>query len=151
MSTTGGCLANAFAAVPGVFAAYNALREPYEQLQESIAVDPRVVTAEQRWSTCMSDHGHRYDRPADVRAGLDDVGAAATSGGSADAAYPTGEPPMDKQRATLETGSLCDSRVGLAAAVTDAAIDHEASFVRQYRAVLESFKHGSGPKSPDTG
>lgn len=38
----------------------------FEQLEEQIAADPRVIEAEGKWSECMADKGFAYDRPQDA-------------------------------------------------------------------------------------
>jgi hypothetical protein len=53
-----GCLHDAHAAIPGVYAAANALRAPYEEMQDAIAADPRIADAERRWSACMRSAGY---------------------------------------------------------------------------------------------
>jgi hypothetical protein len=115
----GGCLGEAARAVPGVYAAYGALLEPFERLQAEIASDPRVVAAERRWAECMRGRGFAYAGPRDLAAAHD---------GS-----PTPPP------AAAASGRACEERAALRAALAEARHVHEARFVDRHREVLERF------------
>jgi hypothetical protein len=45
---------------------YEDLFDLFDQLQEKIEADPRVIEAEGQWSSCMADKGFTYDRPQDA-------------------------------------------------------------------------------------
>jgi hypothetical protein len=120
----GGCIVEAHDRVPGVFAAYNALREPYEEMRERIAADRRVVAANRRWGACMRARGHAYATPQALVAAPDAVPA----------------PPAAQYAAAVRAAALCERQARLPAALTAATIDHETAFVAQYRDVLERYR-----------
>ena len=117
-----GCLQDAHAAIPGVYAAANALREPYEDLQDAIASDQRIDDAERRWSSCMRSAGYSYATPRDLVAAGD-----------------TASPPATHD-AALEAGEACRRDVDLAATYADVTVEHETRFVERYRDVLEKYR-----------
>lgn len=128
----GGCIAAAHRAIPGVYAAFNALRQPFERMQEAIGSDARVKVAEGRWATCMRELGHDFSTPTELRASLDGALTTPRSATELDAlerAYET----------ALAAGSQCDVTTGLGRAVAVTRFDHETEFVQRYRAVLERY------------
>jgi hypothetical protein len=128
----GGCIAAAHQAIPGVYAAFNALREPFEQMQARIASDARVVMAEARWATCMRELGHDFSTPTELKASLDAALTKPRSAAELDALE------RDYEKA-LAAGSQCDATTGLGRTVAAATFDHEAAFVNEYRSVLERY------------
>jgi hypothetical protein len=149
-ASIGGCIGEAHAAVPGVFAAYNALREPYEAMQRSVAWDSQVVAAKLRWIWCMLSAGFWSATTTTFQAELDDdawesptaavaeteaeATAETTSGADLDAAVVA---IFEKARAA---GESCAATAGVDAAVQVATIARETTFVDQYRDVLDRFK-----------
>jgi len=58
-----GCSGQAFAELDGAFAGEidQGLDEAFEQLDERIMADPRIVEANADWSSCMAEAGYEYD------------------------------------------------------------------------------------------
>ena len=120
--SSSGCLHDAHAAIPGVYAAANALREPYEDMQDAIAADPRIADAARRWSDCMRSAGYSYATPAELVAAGDSA-----------------SPPANHD-AAVGAGEACRRDVDLAGTVSEVTIDHETRFVAKYRRVLEQHR-----------
>jgi len=51
---------------PGAEADYEEVWELFDALEAKIAADPRVIEAEEDWSSCMADRGFVYDRPQEA-------------------------------------------------------------------------------------
>jgi hypothetical protein len=148
---TGGCLKQVYDAVPGVFAAYNALREPYEQMQESIASDPRVVAADQQWSSCMSSSGYAYDSPSEMTATPDEAAtesptttSSETQPGTTGDSAAASDAAVADYEAAGDVSNGCTTQSGLDAAIAEATNDKETAFVNQYKDVLEYYKAQGG-------
>jgi hypothetical protein len=125
----GGCIEEAYDAVPGVFAAYNALREPFERMQRRIATDRRVVAAERRWSLCMQSLGYSYRNPRELAAAPDGPDGASASAVALFEAATRADPG-------------CRTQAGLNSALARARIGYETAFVRRYRTILDRFRSG---------
>ena len=121
---SGGCILDAHDAIPGVFAALNALREPYEDMQDRITADRRVVAATGRWGRCMRSQGHSYASPEQLAAAPDMAPAT----------------PAAQYEAAVRAGVRCEQQARLPAAIAQATVDHETEFVEQYRDVLERYR-----------
>ena len=125
--TGGGCWGEAMRAIRSVFAAKSALMTPYHAMQRSIARDPRVRDAEQRWSACMRSRGFSYARPQSMPAQQD---SAALRG--------TFTPELERDyRAALKVAPECVTIVGLDSVKTVVRIEKEAEFVRVHKHVLD--------------
>lgn len=133
LARIGGCIGAAHRAIPGVFAAYGALLEPFERMQEQIASDPRVVAGEKRWAACMGAHGIAVRTPRELRASFDERREPGRS--AADLAKLKAE-----HARALAHGASCEQSTGLEAAVASARFDHEDAFVERYREVLERYR-----------
>jgi hypothetical protein len=133
LARIGGCIGAAHRAIPGVFAAYGALLEPFERLQEQIASDRRVVAGERRWAACMAAHGVAVRTPRDLRASFDERRELGRS--AADLARLKAE-----HARALAQGASCEESSELKAAVAVARFEHESEFVERYREVLERYR-----------
>lgn len=129
----GGCIGSAHRAIPGVYAAYGALLEPFEQLQAHIASDARVVAGEERWAACMSEHGFTFRTPRELRASLDEHRNQAR--GATDLARLKAE-----HARALTGGALCEKSTGLKEAIASARVEHESVFVERHQEVLERYR-----------
>jgi len=84
----GGCTKRATAAAFGGTALLATLQARFDELEERIVQDQRMVKAVERWSQCMADEGYRYEEPEDIDADLierfqDIVGAGTRPGATA--------------------------------------------------------------------
>lgn len=66
----GGCTKRATSAVFGGAALLATLQARFDQLEERIVQDQRMVRAVESWSACMADDGYRYNEPEDIDADL---------------------------------------------------------------------------------
>jgi hypothetical protein len=62
----GGCTKKATEAVFGGAAVLSALQGRFDELEERITQDQRMVRAVERWSACMEERGHRYAEPEEI-------------------------------------------------------------------------------------
>jgi hypothetical protein len=84
----GGCTKQATEAVFGGAAVLAKIQGKFDELEERITQDQRMVRAAEKWSKCMADEGYRYDEPEEIDADLIKrfkaiVGAAAQPGATA--------------------------------------------------------------------
>ena len=142
-----GCLHDAYTAILGVFAAYNALREPYEDMQDDIAKDTRIAAVEQSWSTCMQGSGYSYANTSALAADPDTWTIPPTTGPPGtepEDADSSPDPVLDARwiafETTISAGQSCEDQVGLQAVYDEVTIDHEAQFVQTYKDVLDSYQ-----------
>lgn len=134
--TEGGssCLADAFEAVPGVFAARQALAEEVEELEQAVATDPRVAAAMDGWSACMAGKGFGFASLASMGASFDDAVARMLDAGDWD-------PVALLEVSTAQTEALhasegCDDDLGRT--LSDVRVELERAFVDEHRAVLDA-------------
>ena len=62
----GGCTKQATEAVFGGAAVLAKVQGKFDELEERITQDQRMVRAVEKWSTCMADEGYRYDEPEEI-------------------------------------------------------------------------------------
>jgi len=62
----GGCTKQATEAVFGGAAVLAKLQGKFDELEQRITQDQRMVRAVEKWSTCMADEGYRYDEPEEI-------------------------------------------------------------------------------------
>jgi hypothetical protein len=84
----GGCTKQATEAVFGGAAVLAKVQGRFDELEERITQDQRMVRAVEKWTKCMADEGYRYDEPEEIDADLIKrfkviVGAAAQPGATA--------------------------------------------------------------------
>jgi hypothetical protein len=62
----GGCTKQATEAVFGGAKVLAQIQGKFDELEERITQDQRMVRAVEKWSTCMADQGYRYDEPEEI-------------------------------------------------------------------------------------
>jgi hypothetical protein len=62
----GGCTKQATEAVFGGATVLAQIQGKFDELEERITQDQRMVRAVEKWSTCMADEGYRYDEPEEI-------------------------------------------------------------------------------------
>jgi outer membrane murein-binding lipoprotein Lpp len=62
----GGCTKRATEAVFGGAAVLSTLQGKFDELEERINQDQRMVRAVEKWSACMAERGYRYDEPEEI-------------------------------------------------------------------------------------
>lgn len=114
-----GCLGEAHARIPGVFALRGKLNPDLVKMRQQIAQDPATVGAERTWSACMGAGGHAYasDRELSKAADLGLAGSA---------------------KARLFDQRTCSAP--LAKARDTVRLAWESQFVRDHRSELDSHK-----------
>lgn len=125
--TGGGCFGEAMRAIGSVFAAQSALMTEVLAMRRSIARDPRVRAAEQRWSECMRGRGFSYERPQSIPAQQD---SAAIRGALTSAL-------ARRHREAQAMAPACIAIVGLDSIKTAVRVEKEGAFVRAHRDVLD--------------
>jgi hypothetical protein len=86
----GGCTKEATGAVFGGTEVLASLQGRFDQLEERLGQDQRMVRAVEKWSACMKDQGYTYDEPEQIDADLIKrfkaiVGSATPAGATAPA------------------------------------------------------------------
>jgi hypothetical protein len=66
----GGCTKRATEAVFGGGAVLSTLQGKFDELEERINQDQRMVRAAEKWAACMAERGYRYDEPEEIDADL---------------------------------------------------------------------------------
>jgi hypothetical protein len=62
----GGCTKQATEAVFGGAAVLAKIQGKFDELEQRITQDQRMVRAVEKWSKCMADQGYRYDEPEEI-------------------------------------------------------------------------------------
>jgi hypothetical protein len=62
----GGCTKQATEAVFGGATVLARIQGKFDQLEQRVTQDQRMVRAVEKWSTCMTDEGYRYDEPEEI-------------------------------------------------------------------------------------
>lgn len=127
----GGCPGIADRRVPSVYLAYTTLLVPYEELQFTIANDPRVLDAEIRWSECMEASGFEF---ATIQAMDASVGEAVRQGLST--AEVDGVTAVYEQALGVSPSCLASAEYQQSWDV--AQVDHESAFVDRYQEILDA-------------
>jgi hypothetical protein len=65
------CVSRAFESIPGVYAKRNELEKEINTMESEIKNDQRSIASTQKWSNCMSELGHTFERPSDVHRFVD--------------------------------------------------------------------------------
>lgn len=129
----GGCAADAFRSIPGVYSAKSALTEEVHALRQAVLNDQRVKGAEAQWSACMQKRGYNLASPRDVRRQMDiDM---AQNWGNPEAQKSLGA----KHRAATESSMSCAQESNLAAVVAAVRVDYEREFVKKHQKFLDVF------------
>ncbi len=77
--TPQGCQGEAFASSFKVFEVFTEFGSEFEELDQRIEADPRLVAARAGWTGCMADGGFRFENEDDARASIQDRYRAITS------------------------------------------------------------------------
>jgi len=70
-SNSNSCVSRAFTSIPGVYAKRNALAKEIDTMESEIKNDQRSIASTQKWSNCMSELGHTFERPSDAHRFVD--------------------------------------------------------------------------------
>ena len=62
----GGCTKQATEAVFGGAAVLAKIQGKFDELEQRVTQDQRMVRAVEKWSKCMADQGYRYDEPEEI-------------------------------------------------------------------------------------
>jgi hypothetical protein len=65
-SELGGCTKQATETVFGGAAVLSKIQGKFDELEQHITQDQRMVRAVEKWSKCMADQGYRYDEPEEI-------------------------------------------------------------------------------------
>jgi hypothetical protein len=146
----GGCTKQATEAVFGGAAVLARIQGKFDELEERITQDQRMVRAVEKWSKCMADEGYRYDEPEEIDADLIKrfkaiVGAAAQPGATASPV-----PGVSYDRAALATLKLEEVKIANADLacekrhITPVELEvrpqYEATFRKQNRQLLDQVR-----------
>jgi hypothetical protein len=125
--TGGGCWGEAMRAIRSVYAAKSELISRLHAMDRSIAQDPRVREAEQRWSACMRSRGFSYATPRGILARQD---SAAVRGALT--------PELERaSRQARDAAPACATAAGLDSTKAAVRVEKEAEFVRTHKHLLD--------------
>lgn len=97
----GGCTKRATSAVFGGAALLATLQGKFDQLEERIVQDQRMVRAVERWSRCMADEGYQYEEPEEIDADLIERFQSVVGAGTRPGATAPLEPGVSYDRGAL--------------------------------------------------
>jgi hypothetical protein len=132
-----GCLGEARAAIPGVFAARSALMDEYEEMKRAVLSDAGIVAAFAQWAECMDQRGYPgLSSPSDIYRSVDDAALEGTAESS--------QALLAGAQQELATSQSCDSEVGLSKTLLDVTYRYEENFVKTYSHVLDAHLAATG-------
>lgn len=123
----GGCMGEAFDTIPGVYAMRSELGVQYRRMQRSVKQDSEVQEAEQRWSTCMQQHGYHYENTTDL--------AAAPDNAILENQYT--KTFEEEHREAMKIGRECGNQTGLDNTIAKVRLKKEAEFVAAHPLQLD--------------
>jgi hypothetical protein len=146
----GGCTKQATEAVFGGAAVLAQVQGKFDELEERITQDQRMVRAVEKWSTCMADEGYRYDEPEEIDTDLIRrfkaiVGAGAqpgatappTSGASYDRAALTA---LQREEVKIANADLACEKRHITPVELEVRPQYEATFRKQNKRLLDQVR-----------
>jgi hypothetical protein len=100
-SELGGCTKRATEAVFGGAAVLSTLQGKFDELEERITQDQRMVKAVERWTACMEERGYRYGEPEEIDSDLLERFHAIVGSGTQAGATALADPGATYDRARL--------------------------------------------------
>jgi hypothetical protein len=146
----GGCTKQATEAVFGGAAVLAKVQGKFDELEERITQDQRMVRAVEEWSKCMADEGYRYDEPEEIDADLIRrfkaiVGAGAQPGATAP---PARGPSYDRaaldalqrEEVKIANADLACEKRHITPVELEVRPQYEETFRRQNRQLLDQVR-----------
>lgn len=127
------CTKQAFDRIPSVYAKRNLLQAEYEQMEQDIATDPRILAANGRWADCMSDAQLNYRSPKELFSAADQA-IARLLGQHAS--------PIEVERArqkfhdAQQVAKKCSFAANVRETQKNVRIEHENNFVKENEKIL---------------
>ncbi len=126
-----GCIGEARAAIPGVFAGRSALIDEYEEMKRAVLSDPEATAAFARWAECMDNRGYPgLNSPSDIYRSVDEAALEGTAESS--------QALFEGAQQALSESQSCDSEFGLSKTLLDVTYRYEETFVKAYSDVLDA-------------
>ena len=146
----GGCTKDATEAVFGGAAVLAKVQGKFDELEERITQDQRMVRAVEEWSKCMADEGYRYDEPEEIDTDLIRrfkaiVGAAAQPGATAPPARGpsydrTALDALQREEVKLANADLACEKRHITPVELEVRPQYEETFRRQNRQLLDQVR-----------
>jgi hypothetical protein len=150
----GGCTKQATERVFGGAAVLASVQGKFDELEERITQDQRMVRAVERWSRCMAERGYRYDEPEEIDtdlikrfkailgAGIQ-PGATAppTRGASYDRSALAG---LKREEVKVATADLACEKRHITPVELEVRPQYEETFRRQNRRLLDQVRPVGG-------
>jgi hypothetical protein len=146
----GGCTKQATETVFGGAAVLAQVQGKFDELEERITQDQRMVRAVERWSKCMADEGYRYDEPEEIDTDLIRrfkaiVGAGAqpgatappTSGASYDRAALAA---LQREEVKIANADLACEKRHITPVELEVRPQYEATFRKQNKRLLDQVR-----------
>jgi hypothetical protein len=146
----GGCTKQATEAVFGGAGVLAQVQGKFDELEERITQDQRMVRAVERWSKCMADEGYRYDEPEEIDTDLIRrfkaiVGAGAQPGATAPptsgASYDrTALAALQREEVKVANADLACEKRHITPVELEVRPQHEATFRKQNKRLLDQVR-----------
>jgi hypothetical protein len=146
----GGCTKEATEQVFGGAAVLAKVQGKFDELEERITQDQRMVRAVERWSKCMADDGYRYEEPEEIDTDVlksfrSIVGAGVQPGASAPpvagASYDRSAlAGLQREEVRIARADLACEKRHITPVELEVRPQYEESFRKQNRALLSQVK-----------
>jgi hypothetical protein len=146
----GGCTKQATETVFGGAAVLAQVQGKFDELEERITQDQRMVRAVERWSKCMADEGYRYDEPEEIDTDLIRrfkaiVGAGAQPGATAPptsgASYDrTALAALQREEVKVANADLACEKRHITPVELEVRPQYEATFRKQNKRLLDQVR-----------
>ena len=146
----GGCTRKATDQVFGGAAVLAKVQGKFDELEERITQDQRMVRAVERWSKCMADEGYRYEEPEEIDTDVlkrfrSIVGAGVQPGASAPPLAGTSYDrsalnALQREEVQIARADLACEKRHITPVELEVRPQYEESFRKQNRALLSQVK-----------
>jgi hypothetical protein len=150
----GGCTRKATEEVFGGAAVLARVQGKFDQLEESITQDQRMVRAVEKWSRCMADQGYRYGEPEEIDTDMIKrfkaiVGAGVQPGATAPPARGTSYDraaleALQREEVKVANADLACEKGHITPVELEVRPQYEEMFRRQNRRLLEQVRPVAG-------
>lgn len=128
------CTSQAFRKIPSVYDKFNALRNEYELMEESVQADERMVQITEAWSGCMGDNGYSFESYSAMARYIDEnFSVANESNTNVKAAL--GDKNTEKLMLISEA---CKAETNFSEQQKLVRLDHENKFAEEYSDILNA-------------
>jgi hypothetical protein len=146
----GGCTKRATEEVFGGATVLARVQGKFDELEERITQDQRMVRAVEKWSTCMADEGYRYEEPEEIDTDLIKrfktiVGAGAQPGATAPPARGTtydraALAALQREEVKIANADLACEKRHITPVELEVRPQYEATFRQQNKRLLDQVR-----------